>query len=428
MKWFERIFGTSAEAEKTMGLTADLVHKTASGELLKVAEEVVAKEVEHNIFARREVDENREHASGFVVSDPDPDPAQAQDTAQAQAQDKAQAQNTALGAGAGAVAVSDSSPAPALALAKDQPPALDQPPDPATALDQPRDQDPTLLESTPSASDPASDPALPDQNLNNPIIESIRILVDSIFTKDDADPLKNYFFSIFIPPEDDIKEKSTASTPSPAPTITPAQETELRETLEKCVSAYTGGDTDLTLSDSSDPQSNPTKTISKLSPISKAQPPVYFGVGIKTTLEDIEGQKFLKITDIFEKSNLDKSNKDKFITHLNCKLGDDTVAQEYSITDIFNKFKDANSATAQEKIDKIFRDISQTSIKFKISTDTSQTDPATQPTDVTVDKIIFEKTNEVYQQKKMTPSTAPKILGAKGKGVEAGVVGVGVPV
>lgn len=315
---------------------------------------------------------------------------------------------------------------------------------------QPRDQDPTLLESAPPslapaqtpppvlASDPAS--ALPDQNLNNPIIESIRILVDSIFTKDDADPLKNYFFSIFMPPADpeDIKEKLIASTHSPAPTITPAQETELRETLQKCADACIY-DTDLPPSDPSTPQSNPTKTTSTSSPTlkEKAEPPVYFGVGIKTTLEDIEDQKFLKITDIFDNSNLRKEkqgNEDytnQFITHLNCKLGNDTEAREYSINDIFKKFKDDNSATAQEKfdekIDQIFRDISQTSIKFKISTDTSQADPATQPADVTVDKIIFEKTKGVYQQKKMTPPTITELRNAENaKNAETKVEGQAV--
>ena len=448
MKWLKGIFGTSAEAEKTMGLTVDLVHKTERGELLKVAEEVLAEKVEHNIFARREVDENREHDSGFVVSV------------------QAQAQNTALveGAVAVAVAVSDSSQVSYLASraqTPDQDPALDLDPDqlPAQAQDttlvagagavsdpasraQTPDQDPTLLDPfppVPAPDQPPVSPAQPPVSSSAPasssalepvpdpvsIIEPIINLVDSIFNNEDI--LKKYFFSIFIPPEDDNKEKSIASIPSPAPIITPEQQKELRETLQKCANAYNiSGDTDLTPSGSIDPQSSSTKTTSKSSQISKekAQPPVYFGVGIKTELAEAGDEKFLKITNIFEESKLHKENQknqdnqdnvdytNQFITHLNCKLNDGEEAKDHSITDIFNKFKEDPNQKEKidEKIDKIFRDISRTSIKFKISADKSQSASS----EVNIDKIIFEKTPDgAYKQKTTTPSTITATIDAR---------------
>ena len=260
-------------------------------------------------------------------------------------------------------------------------------------------------------------------------------LVDSIFKQD---ALKKYFFSIFIPPEDDNKEKSIASTHSPAPTITPVQETELKETLEKCAGAYISGDTDLPPSDPSTPQSSSTKTTSTTSPKlkEKALPPVYFGVGIKTELAEDGDKKFLKITEIFSNSNLHKEKRgnvdytNQFITHLNCKLEDDTVAKEYSITAIFNKFKgDLNQKEKfDEKIDQIFRDISQTSINFKISASKSQTDPAGKPAEtaeVNINKIIFEKTQDgAYKQKTTTPSTTTATIDAKN--AAAGPVGKAV--
>lgn len=254
------------------------------------------------------------------------------------------------------------------------------------------------------------DPPPPDPNLNNTIIEPIINLVDSIFKQDaEKDNLK-YFFSIFMPlaESEDITKKSTASTPSSAPTITIALETELKEILQQCASAYFSGDNDLTLSDSSDPQSGSTK-ITPTSSTSKAQPPVYFGVGIKTELAEAGDEKFLKITEIFSNSNLRKEKQgnvdytNQFITHLNCKLNDDEEAKDHSITAIFNKFKGDNQKEKfDEKIDQIFRDISRTSIKFKISADKSQSASS----EVNIDKIIFEKTSDgAYKQKTTTPST-----------------------
>jgi hypothetical protein len=240
--------------------------------------------------------------------------------------------------------------------------------------------------------------------------------------------LKNYFFSIFTPHEDPKVDdkKSIALT---APNLTSDQETELRETLVKCASAYVNDGSDLTPPGPSDPKSDSTQTTSKLSQISKgkAEPPVYFGVGIKTELEDVKGQKFLKITEIFSNSNLSKEKQDdvdytnQFITHLFCKLENDTEIKEYSINYIFNKFKDQDPDTAQEKfdekIDQIFRDISQTFIKFKISADTSQ---PPSPEGVTINKIIFEKkANGAYKQKTMTPSTITATIDAKNPEAEA---------
>jgi hypothetical protein len=324
-------------------------------------------------------------------------------------------------------------PAPAPDPAQPPVPALDpaQPPVPVPALDPALDPDSSQppVEVLASPRGPASDS-------DNPIINSINLLVDSIFKKDDDDfvLLKNYFFSIFTPPEDPkVDDKKSIALTAPSPTL--EQEKELKETLEKCALSY-HYNLEIPPPGPSDPQSESTKTTSKLSQIlkEKAEPLVYFGVGIKTELEDVEGQKFLKITDIFSNSNLrnekqgDADYTNQFITHLFCKLENDTEIKEYSIADIFNKFKDKDSASAQEKfdekIDQIFRDINQTSIKFKISASKSQTDPATQPADVTVDKIIFEKTKGVYQQKTMTPSTITAIRDAEGRGVGA-VVGVG---
>jgi hypothetical protein len=247
--------------------------------------------------------------------------------------------------------------------------------------------------------------------------------------------LKNYFFSIFTPhqnPKDDDK-KSIALT-APSPNLTSEQEKELKETLEKCAGTYNSGDINPTPPGPSGPQSESTKITSTLSQIlkEKAEPPVYFGVGIKTELEDVKGQKFLKITEIFSNSNLSKEKQDdvdytnQFITHLFCKLENDTEIKEYSIAEIFKSFeKTANQQEKfDEKIDQIFRDLEESSIKFKISKNTSQTDPATQPADVTVDKIIFEKTKGVYQQKTMTPSTITEIRDAKGAGVGVEVEGI----
>ena len=376
LNWLQKLVsGSPAKATQTE-VSAYLVRQKEDGSLIEVEPA--------NIFARSE--ENDSNLTSGELIDP------------------AQAQNTALVAGAGAVAVSDSSPA--LDLDPDQTPALD--------LDLPPVTVPALT--------PAPDPVS--------IIDPIINLVNSIFEEDAKNRLKEYFSSIFIPPEDDDTKKSTASTNL---TLTSAQETELRETLEKCANAYISGDTDLTPSDSSDTQSSSTKTTSKSSQIlkEKAEPPVYFGVGIKTELAEAGDEKFLKITNIFEESKLHKEKQgnvdytNQFITHLNCKLGDDTEAREYSITDIFNKFKgDPNQKEKfDEKIDQIFRDISQTSIKFKISADKSQ--PAS--SEVNIDKIIFEKTPDgAYKQKTTTPSPITEIRDAKGKGVEVGGVGVAV--
>lgn len=304
---------------------------------------------------------------------------------------------------------SASDPAPA---SRAQTPALDLDPDQPLALVIPKAKSPVLNAA----------PTLPDPNLNNTIIGPIINLVDSIFEQD-AEDLKKYFFSIFIPPENDNKEKSIASTTSPDPILTSEQQGELKETLQKCANAYiSGGDTDLTPFGPSDPQSGSTKITSTSSSTSKAQPPVYFGVGIKTELEDGD-EKFLKITEIFSNSNLRKENQgnvdytNQFITHLNCKLGDDTEAREYSITAIFKSFEKTNNQKEKfdEKIDQIFRDLKESSIKFKISKNTSQTDQAGKPAEtaeVNVNKIIFEKTNGVYQQKKMTPPTITEIRDA----------------
>jgi hypothetical protein len=122
-----------------------------------------------------------------------------------------------------------------------------------------------------------------------------------------------------------------------------------------------------------------------------------------------------------------KDYKNEFITHLFCKLNGSKDPDFHSITDIFNNFKERDSTSAQEKfdekIDQIFRDISQTSIKFKISANTSQTSSA----EVEVNKIIFEKTSDgAYKQKTMTPSTITAIRDAKGAGAGAGVGAVGM--
>ena len=406
---------TEPESEAVIGEVG-----TLDGDQNKFTILVPNAAVDPNILFAKATEGDNKFTSG-VLADPTQTSAQVQDAA------------LVAGAGAGAFAVSDSSPAPA--LAQNQPPVSDpasraQTPVSAQAsvLDQAPDLEPELVLVQPTealalAPDPVS------------IIEPIRILVDSIFTKDDADPLKNYFFSIFMPLADseDTTKKSIASTPSPAPTITPEQEKDLRSTLEICAGAYISGNTNLTPPDSSDPQSGSTKTTSKSSQISKekAQPPVYFGVGIKTELAEDGDEKFLKITEIFNNSNLRKEKQDnedytnQFITHLNCKLGNDTVAQEYSITDIFKSFENTPNQKEKfdEKIDQIFRYLKETSIKFKISKNTSQTDPAGKPAEtaeVNVNKIIFEKTNGVYQQKKMTPSTIIHSTAAIGKGAGAG--------
>lgn len=306
-------------------------------------------------------------------------------------------------------------------------PALDpaQPPDPAPDSSQPPVEVPVPAP-VPALGPPKLAPPGPASDSDNPIINSINLLVDSIFKKDDDDfvRLKNYFFSIFTPPEDPkVDDRKSIALTAPSPNLTSEQEKELKETLEKCAGTYNSGDIDPIPPGPSDQQSDSTKTTPTLSQIlkNKAEPPVYFGVGIKTELKDVGGQKFLKITDIFSNSNLspekqgDVDYTNQFITHLFCKLENYDEVKEYSINYIFNKFKDQDPDTAQEKfdekIDQIFRDINQTSIKFKISAKTSQPPSA----EVEVNKIIFEKTPDgAYKQKTMTPSTTTLIRDAKG--------------
>jgi len=398
LEWLKKLFGSTAKKEDTQTkVTGDVVIMDGD-EVRKVASTI------SDIFALNPDKRSADYISGTLASlaqnqpptpDPAPDPAQPPEEVPVPAPAPVPAQP---------LDPDLASPAPALAS-------------PAPALDP--DQLPV--------SSPVPAPAFDDR-----ITGSISTLVESIFKQDVEDALKNYFFSIFMPPEDpvDDKKKSTASTPSTAPNLTSDQKTELRETLAKCASAYINDGSDLPPSGPSDPKSNPTKTTSKLSQIlkEKAEPEIYFGVGIKTELEASGDEKFLKITDIFKESKLHKDNQggkdytNQFITHLNCKLGNDTEIKEYSITDIFDNFKNDPNPQGKfdEKIDQIFRDINQTSIKFKISASKSQTDPATQPADVTVDKIIFEKTKGVYQQKTMKPSTTTVIRDAEGRGVEAG--------
>jgi len=304
-------------------------------------------------------------------------------------------------------------------------------PDPALDPAQPPEEVPVPVPAlAPDSSQPPlevlASPRGPASDLDDPIINSINLLVDSIFKKDDDNfvLLKNYFFSIFTPhqnPKDDDKKSIALTATSP----TPEQEKELKETLEKCALSYYDYNLEITPPGPSDPQSDSTKTTSKLSQIlkEKAEPEIYFGVGIKTKLKDVGDEKFLKITDIFSNSNLRKEKQgdvdytNQFITHLNCKLGNDTEIKEYSIADIFDNFKNDPNPQEKfdEKIDQIFRDISQTYIKFKISADASQTSSA----EVEVNKIIFEKTQDgAYKQKTMTPSTIIQNRDAEEVGVE----------
>jgi hypothetical protein len=105
----------------------------------------------------------------------------------------------------------------------------------------------------------------------------------------------------------------------------------------------------------------------------KHDPIIYSGVGIRIKLENENGDYYLRITEIFENSDLDKSYKDKKITHVKC---------EGSIKSIKNIYEECGED--EEKfntiISIIFRDEKQNKLTLKIDGEDSEK---------TVNKNIF---------------------------------------
>ena len=130
----------------------------------------------------------------------------------------------------------------------------------------------------------------------------------------------------------------------------------------------------------------------------KEKPQTYFGVGIASQLESHNDEKFLKITGIFS-NNIPADHKDKFITHLYCKLDNDNIPKRYSIKEIFEKCE--NEEAFILKIQEIFRNLKEETISFDISKTTGldKVNPADVEKVENIKKVFLEKSDDKYNKR-----------------------------